>query len=79
MNPAGEMIGFKITQHSGDTAFAIDRRLQRACNETLSDDGPPPGARAKDGNIHFIFRATLKSEPTPEGLAFWVRLEAGLL
>jgi hypothetical protein len=79
MDPSGEMAGFNINQRSARISLASDRRLQQACNEGFFDRNPPPGARAKDGRIHFIFRSAIESQPTPRGPAFWVQLEAGLL
>jgi hypothetical protein len=79
MDPAGEMIGFNVNQRSARISLASDRRLQQACNDGFFDRNPPPGARAKDGKIHFIFRTAVESQPTPRGTAYWVQLEAGLL
>lgn len=79
MSPAGEMIGFTINQRSTRIALASDRRLQQACNDAFFDRNPPPGARAKDGNIHFVFVTAIESQPNPRGPSFWVQLEAGLL
>jgi hypothetical protein len=79
MDPAGEMIAFNVNQRSARISLASDRRLQQACNDAFFDRNPPPGARAKDGRIHFIFRTAVESQPTPRGTAYWVQLEAGLL
>jgi len=79
MDPSGEMAGFNINQRSARISLASDRRLQQACTEGFFDRNPPPGARAKDGKIHFIFRSAIESQPTPRGPAFWVQLEVGLL
>ena len=79
MDRNGEMIGFNINQRSSRISLASDRRLQQACNDGFFDRNPPPGARAKDGQIHFVFRTAVQSQPSPRGTAYWVQLEAGLL
>lgn len=79
MSPAGEMIAFNVNQRSARISLASDRRLQQACNDAFFDRNPPPGARAKDGNIHFIFRTGIESQPTPRGPVGWLQMEAGLL
>jgi len=79
MDAAGEMISFDIHQRSARIALASDRRLQQACNDAFFDRNPPPGARAKDGKIHFVFITAVQSSPSPRGTAYWVQLEAGLL
>ena len=73
------MIGFNIHQRSSRISLASDRRLQQACNDAFFDRNPPPGARAKDGKIHFIFRTAVQSAPGPRGTAYWLQFEAGLL
>lgn len=79
MSPSGDMIGFTINQRSARISLASDRRLQQACHDGFFDRNPPPGARAKDGRIHFIFRTAVQSQPSPRGTAYWVQLQAGLL
>jgi hypothetical protein len=79
MNPAGEMVGFEIHKRSARIALASDRRLQQACNDGFFDRNPPPAARTKDGNIHFVFITSVQSSPSPRGTAYWIQLEAGLL
>jgi len=79
MSPAGEMIGLTIGKRSARVALSLDRRLQQACLVAFFDRNPPPGARAADGNIHFVFEAAFEMQPTPQGAAWWVRLGTGLL
>jgi hypothetical protein len=79
MDVQGEMVDFNVNQRSARISLASDRRLQQACNDGFFDRNPPPGARAKDGRIHFILRTAVQSAPTPRGNAYWVQLEAGLL
>jgi hypothetical protein len=79
MSPAGEMLGYSVTKRSTRVALSLDRRLQQACTVGFFDRNPPPGARAQDGNIHFVFVATFEAQPTPRGLAYAVMLGTGLL
>jgi hypothetical protein len=79
MDPSGEMAGFNINQRSSRISLASDRRLQQACTEGFFDRNPPPGARAKDGKIHFVFRTAIESTPTPRGPQFYIQMQAGLL
>jgi len=79
MSPAGDMIGFSIGKRSTRVSLSLDRRLQQACTVGFFDRNPPPGARAKDGNIYFVFEAGFEAQPTPQGLAWYVRLGTGLL
>ena len=67
MDSAGEMVAFNVNQRSARISLASDRRLQQACNDGFFDRNPPPGARAKDGKIHFILRTAVQSAPTPRG------------
>jgi hypothetical protein len=79
MDARGEMIAFNVHQRSARISLASDRRLQQACNDGFFDRNPPPGARAKDGKIHFILRTAVQSSATPRGNSYWVQMEAGLL
>jgi hypothetical protein len=79
MDVRGEMVDFNVNQRSTRISLASDRRLQQACNDGFFDRNPPPGARSKDGRIHFILSTAVQSAPTPRGNAYWVQLEAGLL
>jgi hypothetical protein len=79
MDASGNMVEFTINRRSSRIALASDRRLQQACNDGFFDRNPPPGARAKDGRIHFILETALQSVPTPHGTNGWVQLSAGLL
>jgi hypothetical protein len=79
MDARGEMIAFNVSQRSTRIALASDRRLQQACHDGFFDRNPPPGARAKDGKIHFVFRTAVEYTPAPRGGAYYVFLAAGLL
>jgi hypothetical protein len=79
MSPRGDMIRFTIKQRSARVSLASDRRLQTACNDAFFDRNPPPGARAADGNIHFILRTDVQVGPSPRGWQGYVRFMAGLL
>jgi hypothetical protein len=78
MDSRGEMIAFTVHQRSARISLASDRRLQQACNDGFFDRNPPPGARAKDGNIRFIFITAVQSAATPRGNSYWVQMSAGL-
>ena len=78
MDAKGEMIGFQIHQRSTRIALASDRRLQQACTDAFFDRNPPPGARAKDGKIHFLFITEIQSQPSPSGPWYIVRMGVGL-
>ncbi len=79
MSPTGEMVAFNISQRSARITLGSDRRLQQACNDAFFDRNPPPGARAKDGNIHFVFRAAVQFQPTARGPYLELDMSAGLL
>lgn len=79
MDPRGEMILFTINRRSTRISMASDRRLQQACNDGFFDRNPPPGARAADGNIHFILRTNVELGPSPNGWGGFVQFTAGLL
>jgi TonB family protein len=55
LNPTGKFIRAEIIESSGSDAF--DGVLHTSATKGASDPNPPPGAQAKDGNIHFIFKA----------------------
>jgi len=55
LNPAGKFIRAEIIESSGSDEF--DGVLHTSATKGASDPNPPPGAQAKDGNIHFIFKA----------------------
>jgi hypothetical protein len=78
MDARGEMIGFHVHQRSARISLASDRRLQQACNDGFFDRNPPPGARAKDGNIHFMLIIAVEHQPGPRGGGYWIAMSAGL-
>ncbi len=78
MDPGGEMIRFTVTKRSPRITLASDRRLQSAAAVGFFDRNPPPGARAEDGNIHFLFATRIQAVPSARGLAFYVELATGL-
>jgi TonB family protein len=51
----GSFVRAQIVESSGSNAF--DSVLYTAASRGTADPNPPPGAVAKDGNIHFIFKA----------------------
>jgi hypothetical protein len=55
LNPAGKFMRAEILESSGSDDF--DSVLHTSATKGASDPNPPPGAQAKDGNIHFIFKA----------------------
>jgi hypothetical protein len=55
LNPAGKFIKAEVVESSGSDDF--DSVLHTSATKGASDPNPPPGAQAKDGNIHFIFKA----------------------
>jgi TonB family protein len=55
LTPDGKFIRAAIIESSGSDAF--DGVLHTSASKGASDPNPPPGAKAKDGNIHFIFKA----------------------
>jgi TonB family protein len=55
LSPEGKFIRAAIVESSGSDAF--DSVLHTSAVKGTSDPNPPPGALAKDGNIHFIFKA----------------------
>lgn len=55
LTPDGKFIRATIIGRSGSDAF--DGVVNTSVSQGASDPNPPEGARAKDGLIHFIFRA----------------------
>lgn len=55
LSPQGKFIRAQVIESSGSDAF--DNVLHTSAVKGTSDPNPPPGALAKDGNIHFIFKA----------------------
>lgn len=55
LSPDGKFIRASIVGLSGSDAF--DSVVNTSVSQGASDPNPPEGARAKDGLIHFIFRA----------------------
>lgn len=51
----GSLVGVKIHGSSGSSSF--DSVVQLSVKAGTQDPNPPPGAEAKDGYIHFIFKA----------------------
>jgi hypothetical protein len=79
MSPGGDLMAFNVNQRSARISLASDRRLQQACNDAFFDRNPPSGARAKDGNIHFIFQTAIQSYPSSRGPSFLVQMGVGLM
>ena len=55
LTPDGKFIRAQLVESSGSEAF--DSVLHTSATKGAADPNPPPGALAKDGNIHFIFKA----------------------
>lgn len=55
MSADGKFLGAQIHESSGSTPF--DGVVNQSVTKGASDPNPPQGAQAKDGKIHFIFRA----------------------
>lgn len=55
LSPGGKFIKAQLVESSGSEPF--DAVVNISVTNGSSDPNPPEGARAKDGNIHFIFRA----------------------
>jgi TonB family protein len=55
LTPNGKFVRAAVIESSGSDAF--DAVLLTSASKGTSDPNPPPGAQAKDGNIHFIFKA----------------------
>jgi TonB family protein len=51
----GSFVRAQIVESSGSSAF--DTVLYTSASKGTADPNPPPGAVARDGNIHFIFKA----------------------
>ena len=55
LSPEGNLIKTVIISSSGSSSF--DTVVNQSAASGARDPNPPPGARASDGNIHFIFKA----------------------
>ncbi len=55
LSPEGNLIKTVIISSSGSSSF--DTVVDQSASAGARDPNPPPGARAGDGNIHFIFKA----------------------
>jgi len=55
LTPDGKFIRAQLVESSGSEDF--DSVLHTSATRGATDPNPPPGALAKDGNIHFIFKA----------------------
>lgn len=55
LKPDGTFLRAQIIESSGSDSF--DGVLFTSAKNGATDPNPPPGAAAKDGNIHFIFKA----------------------
>lgn len=51
----GTFLSAKLVESSGSDAF--DSVVHQSVKQGASDPNPPPGAEARDGRIHFIFKA----------------------
>ena len=55
LSPEGRFMTMRILDGSGSTSF--DSVVKQSVTVGARDPNPPAGARASDGNIHFIFKA----------------------
>lgn len=55
LSPEGRFLRAQIIQSSGSSSF--DGVVNLSVSQGARDHNPPPGARADDGLIHFIFKA----------------------
>jgi len=55
LSPQGKFISLNLLGGSGSSSF--DSVVQLSVRAGARDPNPPAGARAEDGNIHFIFKA----------------------
>jgi TonB family protein len=55
LKPDGTFLRAQLIESSGSDAF--DSVLHTSASKGAVDPNPPAGAAAKDGNIHFIFKA----------------------
>lgn len=55
LSPEGNLLRTVIISSSGSPSF--DTVVNQSAAAGARDPNPPPGARASDGNIHFIFKA----------------------
>jgi hypothetical protein len=82
LSPEGRLLAVKILEGSGSANF--DSVLEQSAQAGAKDPNPPPGARAEDGNFHFIFKARSwsSSGANPRGGGFserrWLLLATGL-
>jgi len=80
MSPDGKLMSASLLDSSGSRVF--DRLSLGATEEGAWDNNPPKGARAADGNIHFVFAMQTWSRINPgarEGEERWIRMQIGLL
>jgi hypothetical protein len=55
LSPTGQLVRTNLVETSGSSRF--DSVLVQAVSFGAKDPNPPAGARASDGQIHFIFKA----------------------
>jgi len=79
MSPSGKLLSIKLLEASGSPSF--DRLISKSVQEGVNDQNPPSGARAEDGNIHFVFQSRCWSRPGGGGNveSRWLLLATGLL
>ncbi len=81
MTRQGDMIGLSITDRSASVSLGLDHKLRQACTQGFFDRNPPPGAEAKDGNIHFELHtdAMVIADGAGHPLGYQIVFQAGLL
>ena len=82
LSPEGRFMTMRIIEGSGSSSF--DSVVKQSVTVGARDPNPPAGARASDGNIHFIFKARSWASVGPGGRAGgpterrWLLLATGL-
>jgi hypothetical protein len=82
LSPEGRFMTMRIIEGSGSPSF--DSVVKQSVAVGARDPNPPAGARASDGNIHFIFKARSWASVGPGGRAGgpsehrWLLLATGL-
>lgn len=78
LSPRGKLLEVRLQEPSGSQPF--DKTVVAAVDEGAWDQNPPEGARAADGNYHFIFKAKTwgRGVPNSPQQARWLLLGTGL-
>ena len=75
MNSAGELMSCTLTEPSGENVTArngiLPQALLAACNDSVFDPDPPPGARDQSGQIIFVFKASFSRLPPQQSVKYY--------